>query len=402
VNPDPAPPAPAEELLRQSEEGMRLLVESVKDYAIFMLDPTGRITSWNRGAERIKGYRADEILGAHFSLFYPLDAIAARHPEHELDVANREGRYEEEGWRLRKDGERFWASVVITAIHDPVTGTLRGFAKVTRDLSEQRRMQAQALRERLRAEETQRALAQRDEFIGLVAHELRTPLSVLELKIQSVTRALLETTGDAHERGATPTKLTGRLDDALRQLERLTELVERLLDASSIVQGQLALEPEPTHLAEIVTRVVARHREPALRMGTELRLRVATDGAGTWDRVRLEQAVGNLVSNAIKYGRGQPVELAVEAARTGVRLRVADHGIGIAPEDLARIFTRFERAAPVGHYGGLGLGLYVTRSIVEAHGGTIDVSSHPGEGTTFVIELPTNPHAHRDPPHEDV
>lgn len=395
-----APPSRdrAEELLRQSEEGLRLLVESVKDYAIFMLDPEGRVTSWNRGAERIKGYCAAEVLGAHFSLFYPPEAIATRHPERELEIARREGRYEEEGWRVRKDGERFWASVVITAVHDPDTDALRGFAKVTRDLSEQRRMQAQALRERLRAEETQRALEQHDQFIALAAHELRTPLSVLELKVQGVSQALHETDDRG---GPLLGKLTRRLDDALQQIDRLSELVERLLDTSRIAQGKLVLEAGPTQLAAVAKRVVERLREPARRAGTELRLCIASDGAGTWDVKRLEQAVGNLVANAIKYGRGQPVEVAVEAAPAGVRLRVSDHGIGIAPEDQARIFMRFERAAPVGNYAGLGLGLYVTQSIVEAHGGTITVASRPDEGTTFVVELPTQP-LRQEPPHEDV
>lgn len=375
---------------------MRLLVESVKDYAIFMLDPEGRVTSWNRGAERIKGYVADEILGCHFSRFYPPDAIASRHPEHELEIAAREGRYEEEGWRLRKDGERFWASVVITAIHDPVTGALRGFAKVTRDLSEHRRMQAQALRERVRAEETQRALAQRDEFIALAAHELRTPLSVLELKIQGVTRALHDV--DDARSGPPLDKLGGRLDDALHQIERLTGLVERLLDATRFAQGKLVLALAPTRMAELATGVVERLRAPAQRQGIELRLHVTTDGPGTWDHARLEQAIGNLVTNAIKYGRGRPVEIAVEPAPAGVRLRVSDQGIGIAPEDQQRIFTRFERAAPAGQYGGLGLGLYVTRSIVEAHGGTIRVASRPDEGTTFVIELPSQVPGPQEPP----
>lgn len=398
MNPDAAKQPLSEELLRQSEESMRLLVDSVKDYAIFMLDLEGRITSWNRGAERIKGYRADEILGTHFSRFYPPDAVAAQHPQLELEIARRDGRYEEEGWRVRKDGERFWASVVITAVLDPTTGALRGFGKVTRDLSEQRRMQAKALREHLRAEETQRALEQRDEFIAVAAHELRTPLSALELKVRGVTRALQQDDG----RGVEPENLASRLDGALRQIERLAELVERLLDASHIAQGKLVLVPEPTRLAEVATHVVERLREPALRMGTELRLRAATDGAGLWDRARLEQATFNLVSNAIKYGPGEPVEIAVEQAEAGVRLRVTDRGIGIAREDLGRIFMRFERAAPVGHYGGLGLGLYLTRSIIEAHGGTIDVSSQPGEGTSFVIELPTHPLPQQEPPHEYV
>ncbi len=386
---NPAEPRRAEELLRRSEEQVRLLVESVKDYAIFMLDPEGHISSWNSGAERIKGYHATEVIGRHFSLFYPPEAVAARHPEHELEIATREGRYEEEGWRVRKDGELFWANVVITAVHDPETGVLRGFAKVTRDLTERRRIEAQAHEESLRAEATQRALEQRDEFISVAAHELRTPLTTLTLKVQGVTQALHKAGRDA-DAGTIP-RLAGRLDDALLQIQRLGELVERLLDVSRIVQGKLVMELEATDLAQMVEHVVDDFRGPAEHAGCELRFSASGDGVGRWDPTRLEQAVVNVLSNAIKYGGGQPIEVVVEATDDEVRLRVTDHGIGIAAADMERIFTRFERAAPTRHYGGLGLGLYITKNIVEAHSGAIHVSSVPGESTTFTIELPRNP-----------
>jgi PAS domain S-box-containing protein len=375
-----------EELLRRSEEHMRLLVESVKDYAIFMLDTGGHIASWNSGAEHIKGYRATEVIGKHFSLFYPPEAVAARHPEHELEVATREGRYEEEGWRVRKDGTLFWANVIITAVHDPDTGVLRGFAKVTRDLTE-----------RLHAEATRSALEQRDEFISVAAHELRTPLTALILKVQGVTQALHKVGRNGN--GAAVPKLATRLDDALRQIERLRELVERLLDVSHIVQGKLVMQLEPTNLAEIVEHVVADFHEAATRARSELRFRASGDGVGTWDRLRIEQAVVNLLANAIKYGEGAPIEVVVEATDANVQLHVTDHGIGIAQQDLERIFTRFERAVPTRHYGGLGLGLYISRNIVEAHGGAIHVSSRPGASTTFTIELPRHPHV--SPRHEE-
>jgi len=395
----PAEPRRAVELLRRSEEHMRLLVESVKDYAIFMLDPEGYITSWNRGAERIKGYHATEIIGKHFSVFYPPEAIAIQHPQHELEIAIREGRYEEEGWRVRKDGELFWANVVITAVHDPETGELRGFAKVTRDLTERRRMESEVHEERLRAEATQRALEQRDEFISVAAHELRTPLTALNLKVQGVTQALHNAGRDGNT-AAIP-RLAGRLDDGLKQIERLGELVERLLDVSHIVQGKLVMELEPTDLAEVVEHVIDDFREPAERAGSELCFSASGDGVGTWDRTRLEQAVINVLSNAIKYGSGHPIEVVVEGTDHDTRLSVTDHGIGIAPADLERIFTRFERAAPTRHYGGLGLGLYITRNIVEAHGGAIHVTSHPGESTTFTIELPKQPPPSPTPRHEE-
>jgi len=389
VSQTPAQPQPTVEMLRESEEHMRLLVESVKDYAIFMLDPSGRISSWNSGAERIKGYRAAEVIGRHFSLFYPPEAIAAHHPELELEIAAREGRYEEEGWRVRQDGELFWANVIITAIRDPETGVLRGFAKVTRDLTERRRLEEATLRERLRAETTQLALEQRDEFISVAAHELRTPLTALALKIEGVTQALRRVGRD--DVVTTAPKLVERMQGAQLQIGRFAELVERLLDVSHIVQGKLVMQLETTDLAELVQHVVDDFREPARRVGSELRFAASGDGVGTWDRMRLEQAIVNLLSNAIKYGGGKPVEIVMEASDAGVRLHVTDHGIGIAQADLERIFTRFERAAPTRNYGGLGLGLYITRNIIEAHGGVINVSSQPDESTTFLVELPRHP-----------
>lgn len=176
---------PPGQTLIQSEEQFRLLVSGVRDYAIFMLDPQGYIVSWNTGAQLIKGYRADEIIGQHFSIFYPAEA-AADHPAHELEIATREGVYEEEGWRVRKDGSLFWANVVITALYDD-DGTLRGFGKVTRDLTERKRaevaqqqlqeQQLQLMREQLRREQAEADVRLRDDFLSAVAHELRTPIT---------------------------------------------------------------------------------------------------------------------------------------------------------------------------------------------------------------------------------
>jgi PAS domain S-box-containing protein len=377
------------ELLRESEERMRLLVSSVKDYAIFMLDPEGKITTWNAGAQRIKGYSAREIVGRHFSLFYPPEVVAAGHPAFELEVAARLGSYEEEGWRVRKDGTRFWANVVITAIRDEATN-LRGFAKVTRDLTERRRMQeetrsavAQADEAKSRADAAQTELRQRDEFISVAAHELRTPLTALSLKLQGAV-ALLK-----RENAPQAAQQVGdRIAGAQRQADRLTELVERLLDVSRIVRGGLTMNVDDADFASILRHVADDFREPAGQVGSEIVLEGPTVLPGRWDRSRLEQVVANLLGNAVKYGAGKPVRLALSETADLVRLRVVDEGIGIAGEDVDRIFTRFERAAPTRHYAGLGLGLYITKSIVEAHGGTIRVSSAPGAGATFTVELP--------------
>ncbi len=382
----------AQEMLRQSEERFRLLVDSVKDHAIFMLDPDGLVATWNAGAERIKGYRASEVLGVHFSLFYPPELRASDHPAEEIQIAASQGSYEEEGWRVRKNGERFWASVVLTAIHDPVTGELRGFSKVTRDLTERRRMEeekqsaaAEVNSERARAEEARLELQARDEFISVAAHELRTPLTALAIKLQGAAQLLQKAGNDAA--GASG-KLAGRLDGAVEQIGRLSDLVERLLDVSRIVSGKVVMNLAETNLSEVVRRVAADCSDAARAAGTELRVQADSDVIGRWDGARLEQVVMNLLSNAFKYGGGKPVNVEVDGTDTSARIIVRDRGIGISAEDIDRIFTRFERAAPVRHYGGLGLGLYVAKNIVELHRGSIRVTSSEGEGSTFVVELP--------------
>ncbi|HET6583074.1 MAG TPA: PAS domain S-box protein [Nannocystaceae bacterium] len=380
-----------EEELRQSEERLRLLVESVKDYAIFMLDPDGTIRSWNSGAQQIKGYTADEAIGRNFSMFYTPADVAAGHPQRELEIAGREGRHEEEGWRVRKNGELFRANVVLTAVYGPQMD-LRGFAKVTRDLTEMRRIEHQArlaeqevAQERDRVNEAQRMVQLRDEFISVAAHELRTPLTALQLKLQGIEHTLEK---EASPPPGTHAKLSERLHGALRQVDRLTALVERLLDVSRIVSGSFVMKLEPMDLAAVVRQVVDDLREAAQQSGSELRLATDGDIVGRWDVARLEQVVVNVVSNAIKYGGGEPIDVGVEKVGRVARIVVTDRGIGIAQNDIDRIFGRFERAAPSRHYGGLGLGLYVTRNIVEAHGGSISVSSRAGQGSTFAIELP--------------
>jgi PAS domain S-box-containing protein len=372
--------------LRQSEERLRLLVESVKDYAIYMLDRNGCIATWNSGAENIKGYTAHEAIGRHFAMFYPPEDVAAGRPERELTLATRDGRYEEEGWRVRKNGERFWASVVITAVYDEAR-TITGFAKVTRDLTERRRIELQMLaaeraaaEERVRTMEAERLVEQRDEFISVAAHELRTPLTALQLKLQGLEQGLEKVVPDG--------RLLDRLRGALRQVGRLGELVERLLDVSRIVGGKLVLKRESTDVAALARQIADELREPARAAGVDLRLHGVESVVGQWDKARLEQVVTNLVSNAIKYGNSKPVDITIASTDALARVTVADHGIGIAADDLERIFGRFERAVPGRHYAGLGLGLYVSRNIVEAHGGTLQATSDADEGSTFVVEIP--------------
>jgi PAS domain S-box-containing protein len=358
----------ANEALRQSEERFRLMVEAVRDYAIFLLDPDGRVATWNVGAERLKGYKADEIIGKHFSLFYPEEARRREHPAEELRRAKAEGRYEEEGWRVRKDGTQFWANVVITALFDQ-EGRHIGFTKVTRDFTETRRLR-----------EAQLAVQLRDEFLATAGHELRTPLSALLMQVQGLARSVR--VEDA--------RLKERLEKAAAAGARLEKLISQILDVSRINVGRLVLERERMRLDTVVREVMDRFADLATESQCPIVLRL-DPVEGLWDRVRLEQVITNLVSNALKYGKGKPVEVETFLEGTSAVLRVTDHGIGIAPEDQDKIFQRFERAKGTREYAGFGLGLWISRSIVDAIGGKISVQSASGQGSTFTVKLPLQP-----------
>jgi PAS domain S-box-containing protein len=700
-----------------SEELVHLLIESLKDYAIFMLDPTGRVVSWNAGAERIKGYRAAEIIGRHFSAFYPHEALSAGRPAQALEVAARAGRHEEQGWRVRKDGSRFWADVVLTSVHDR-SGHLRGFAKVTRDFSERRRAEetarrletetaarraAEAAEARLRESEeryrlqgaqlaiilanvgdgvtahdargqifyandaaarlcgypsgaalqearpgevlarfevfgeddrplpaerlpgrrvflgedepsqlvrvrardsgrewwsmvrahavrdqdgkpwlavniwrdvTEQRLAEiareylaeatavlsgaldypstlervarlivprladccvvhvregsalvpvtvthvdphkaglarelmrrfpvdltaprglggvmktgvaqlfahvtdadlvaaargdehlaalrglaprsvlvvalpgragtlgaltlvaaesgrrftendlalceelgrragiaienaqlyreateavrvRDEFLSVAGHELKTPLAALLLQVAGLSRALKR--DPQHD----PARLIDRLDKAAASGTRLEKLIDELLDISRITSGRLLVEPEQLDLAATLREVTARFAEESARSGCRIDVIAAAPVVGHWDRGRVEQVITNLLSNAIKYGAGKPVTASVSRAGERAVLEIADQGIGIDPAHQSRIFERFERAVSERHYGGLGLGLWIARQIIEAHGGSISVRSMRDRGATFTVDLPARAAHPTSPP----
>ncbi|WP_437592808.1 ATP-binding protein [Sorangium sp. So ce1000] len=234
--------------------------------------------------------------------------------------------------------------------------------------------------------DAQSAIALRDEFLSIASHELKTPLTPLALQIQTLMRRAPEL---CHDRERLPW-LMDRLGLVRRQGERLKRLVDNLLDISRISAGRLALELEPVRLSEIVRQVVSRFQEGGeiAESGSRVTVSAGDDAAGSWDRVRLEQVVDNLVSNALKYGQGNPIEIDVASMGSMVVLTIADHGIGIASEHLGRIFGRFERAVSARHYGGLGMGLYISRQVVEALDGSIEVSSVLGAGSTFKVTLP--------------
>ncbi|WNG54604.1 histidine kinase [Archangium gephyra] len=226
------------------------------------------------------------------------------------------------------------------------------------------------------------ALALRDDFLSIAGHELRTPLTVLQLQVQSLL-GLAKETGDE--------RLKEKLERARRQTERLTTLTDELLDVARLSTGQLTLRLEECDLSALVLDVLDRSAEAVAWSDCQLRVSVEEHVRGQWDRLRIEQVVTNLFSNALKYGAGKPVEVRVSAGKGRARLTVQDHGIGIPLKDQARIFDRFERAVSSRNYGGLGLGLWIARQVVEAHGGVIRVESEPGHGATFIVELSYSP-----------
>jgi signal transduction histidine kinase len=225
------------------------------------------------------------------------------------------------------------------------------------------------------------AVQLRDEFLSVASHELRTPVTSLQLAVQSALTI-------GQENGAPPGFLKHALESAERQTRRLGRLVDALLDVSRIQAGRLELQREATDLAHVTRDVVGLLEADARRAGCQVRLDAEQPVVGNWDRARLDQIVTNLLSNAIKYGAGAPIRISVRGVEGWARLAVRDEGIGLAPSERGRIFERFERAVSSKHYGGLGLGLYIVRRIVDAHGGQIAVESAPGAGAQFIVELP--------------
>lgn len=539
----------------------RVVVDSIKDYAIFLLDVDGVVVTWNAGAEALKGYAAHEVIGTSFMRFYRAEDIRAGKPQRMLREAVRAGRVEDEGWRLRRDGSRFWADVVISPVRDG-NGALTGFVKVTRDLSERRAAEeASAKRERYNAgiadiglralhaggirqllrhaaamlsslldielvgvfelvrpertlllrtgvgwsdglesvaalpasalplgeqaadgasfielsdderlsdsailkaagvksgvlvpiltargddgvfgalgvfsteqrtlddddrhflaaaanllaaaisraqltrqlrlaehetdEERERsgraeqALRERDEFISVAAHELRTPLTTLQLKLEGIERALREPAKRAAAASFAP-----RIQSALRQVGRLAELVERLLDVNKVSQARLEVGLSEVDVALLLEETVEEFREQARASGSTLNVDVQSNAHATWDRHRVAQAIANVLSNALKYGGGEPIDVRVRVREGNAYIDVEDGGIGVREEDAERIFQRFERAASTRHYGGLGLGLYISHGIISAHDGRIDVRRGERGGAVFTLVLPVKP-----------
>lgn len=492
--------------LKLSEETFRIFVESVQDYGIFMMDPLGVIMSWNIGSQRIKGFGAGEVIGKHFSIFYTKEDIAIRKPEKELVIAEKEGRYEEESWRVRKDGTTFWARVTITALRDK-HGALLAFGKVTRDLTLKKKAEDQlreseerksavleaaldcvvtmddlgkildfnraaeetfgwkreqvidkemasvivpekfreshrkglrnylatgvgpVLRQRIelsalradgsefpvelsildlqvngkklftgflrdistqkRAEEIlKNAIKARDEFLTIASHELKTPLTALKLQLQLSQMHLSKLEIEPGKQKLQPEKLERFLSLSVRQVDSLTGLVEELLDVGMIQTGRLSLYIGETRLSDLVREVVDRFSPKLIMLRCSLETELEDGIVGYWDAHRIEQVLVNLIENIVKYAPGAKIRISTKREKNKIILIVEDNGPGIPEDRQGQIFERFERATPLKHVSGLGLGLFVVKRIVESHQGTVQLQSALGQGSKFTICLP--------------
>jgi PAS domain S-box-containing protein len=371
----------SEEALRASEERFQLLVQGVRDYGIFMLDTSGYVASWNEGAARIKGYSADEIIGRHFSTFYPAEDQEWK-PAWELEVAQRDGRFEDEGWRIRKDGTRFWANVIITPIYDS-RKQLIGYGKVTRDLTERRNSEQQALEAARRAAEAEATSRAKSEFLATLSHELRTPLNAIGGYAELLS---LEMKGPINPGQA------DYLDRIRRSQHHLLALINDLLNYSRIEAGAVDYDSEPVDIDDVLETVTTIVEPQAASKGLTLELEErGAPVTAMADRLKTEQIMVNLLSNATKFTpAGGTITVSCRMTETRAVIRVRDTGIGIPEERLQDVFEPFvqlERTLVTAHEG-TGLGLAISRDLARAMGGDLTAVSEPGKGSTFTLELP--------------
>ena len=390
INRDVTVKVQTEERLQENEETFQLLVSGAREYAIFRLDTQGRVMTWNDGARHLTGYPADEIIGRHYSAFFPEEAATVGQPDWHLVLAEQEGRLETQGWRVRKDGSRFWADVLLTPLHDK-DGKLSGFGKLTRDVTERMReterkaehQHQEAERLKQHADRMAELEKSKSEFLNLASHELRGPIALLRGYIEMFRDGSLSA-----EQTATVLPLMAG------KLHQMTLLVNQMLETARIEDDRLALDEMAFDVREAVQATV-RSFEPLARRKHELTLTIPQEPVVVvGDRARLETVVSNLVDNALKFSPdGGPVNCLVAASTNRVFISVQDAGLGIEEHDLPKLFTRFGRLLTKdnSHINGTGLGLYLCREIARRTGGDILVESRPGRGSRFTLMLPRRP-----------
>jgi PAS domain S-box-containing protein len=365
--------------LRESEARSAAVVAGALD-CIVTMDDAGRVTDFNPAAEKTFGYaRANAVNRPLAELIVPPGLREAHRAGLALYLRTGEGPLLEkriEIGAMRADGTEFPVELIIVPTR---IGGRRSFTGFLRDLTERKEAEAAVEKIRAQREADLRASVQaRDDFIHVAGHELKTPVATFVMQVQNLERTV--------KSGGAQGKISEGIQKAQRSARHLDRLILRLLDVSRITSGRLCLEPEPVELTEVVHDVVARFAEGQPR--SAIQLRSDAHVAGHWDRLRIEQVIDNLVANAVKYGQGKPVEVDLHAEAGAAVLRVVDHGIGIEEEHQQKLFQRFERAKSARNFDGMGLGLWISRQIVDASGGEIGVESRPGEGSSFTVRLP--------------
>ncbi|VTR92782.1 chemotaxis protein : Two-component hybrid sensor and regulator OS=Sorangium cellulosum (strain So ce56) GN=sce0929 PE=4 SV=1: PAS_9: HisKA: HATPase_c: Response_reg [Gemmata massiliana] len=374
MTPDPT----ASELPASPASHIRLFLEGVQEYAIFMLDASGTVLSWNHGAERLFGYRAEEAIGGSYARFFVPEDVRAGRPADDLRRADAHGQLAAEGWHARKDGTRFWATELTTSLRDE-RGRLHGYARVMRDATERKHLETELRRQ---ADELAQANRRKDEFLAMLSHELRNPLAPVLNAVQILRHA-------PHD-AAVVQRAGGMIE---RQVKHMARLIDDLLEVTRFTRGKVTLRPERLDLRAVVgaaaDAVRARMRDRGLAFET-----TAADAA-IWveaDPARLDQVLAHLLDNAAKYSDpGGRVEMSTARDGGAAVVRVRDTGTGIPPDVLPRVFDLFAQADTSldRERGGLGIGLTLVKGLVTLHGGTIEaLSDGPGRGAEFVVRLP--------------
>jgi PAS domain S-box-containing protein len=370
-------------LTTDNEDMFRLVFESIQDYAIFVISPEGIVKTWNPGAEMMKGYTDDEILGQSFSRFYLPSDIEAGKPRMLLSHAARAGRVTDEGWRVRKDGSHFWASIVITALYNR-KGELQGYAKITQDITERKQMEDELQDTLFLLGQANKKLEELDQLkslsISVATHELRSPLTAVKSYLDNLLEGVA---------GELPEKVFYALTRIAYNTDRVIRLVNMLLDISRIEAGHLQLELHTVSVSEIITDVLKDFECMARTKEIAIHASAVRDAPVRADRDRVEQVLHNLLHNALKFTPpGGEIVVQTHLTETEkVTITVSDTGCGIPPGHEEKVFLKFHRApSPVQE--GAGLGLAVTKSLVELHGGNIWVEPEPGGGSKFSFTLP--------------
>ena len=367
-------------VLQDTAEQFHILVDSVEEYAIYLLDPNGNVITWNTGAEKIKGYSAEEIIGKNFASFYTADDVAGGKPQRNLREACRRGYIRDQGLRVRKDGSTFEAEVVITALRDHA-GKIRGFSKVTRDITDQIRSR-EFEAEKIAAQKASKA---KDDFLAALSHELRTPL----------TPALAAATYLQDNAEKLPPEFTEDIEIIKRNVQLQARLIDDLLDLTRIARGKLHLEMEDCDAHTIIENAIeTAHSAIAakqLKVTPELE---AKEYHILADCIRLQQVFWNLINNAVKFTpQGGKITIRTFSDKRGrFHFEISDTGIGIEPQRLASLFQPFEQAdsSVTRQFGGLGLGLAISKRLVDLHHGRIEGESRGRSfGATFKVTLDT-------------